>query len=94
MRGVKSFYENISTVAFTFQIFREPKKSFRFIFNFTYATCKVTFFIKNFLILPILYEGSTLINLGFLIKKDFIRRFYFRLYRLKSLYYFHSFTKF
>ena len=28
-------------------------------------------FIKHFLIPPILYEGSTLINIGFLIKKDF-----------------------
>ena len=35
--------------------------------------CKVqvTFFIKHFLIVPILYESSTLISLGFLIDEDF-----------------------
>ena len=42
-----------------------------FLINFTYAKCKVTFFIKLFLISLILYEGSTLLNFDFLIKKDF-----------------------
>ena len=41
-----------------------------FLISFTYAKCKVTFFIKHFLISLILYEGSTLINFGFLIKGD------------------------
>ena len=42
-----------------------------FLINFTHPKCKVTFFMKHFLISPILYEGSTLINFGFLIKEDF-----------------------
>ena len=42
-----------------------------FLINFTYTRCKVTFFMKHFLISPILYEGSTLINFRFLIKETF-----------------------
>ena len=42
-----------------------------YLINFTYATCKVTFFIKHFLTIPILVEGSTLINIGFFTKEDF-----------------------
>ena len=61
--------------------------------NFTYAKCKVTFFIKHFLISRILYEGSTLINFGFLIKEDDMW-YNFRLYRFKPLQYFHLYTKF
>ena len=43
--------------------------------DFTYATCKVTFFtslqvMKHFLTSPILFEGSTLINLGSFTKED------------------------
>ena len=41
----------------------------------TYPKCKVTIFIKHFLILPILYEGSTLMNLGFLVKENFCKNF-------------------
>ena len=43
--------------------------------NLTYAKYKVTFFIMHFFISPILYEGRTLINFGFLIKEDLIRGF-------------------
>ena len=40
--------------------------------HLTHAKCKVTFSIKHFLTSPIiLFEGSTLINLGFLMKKEF-----------------------
>ena len=42
-----------------------------FLVNFAYARCKISFFTKHFLIVPILYERSTLINFGFLIKEDF-----------------------
>ena len=42
-----------------------------FLINFSYAKCKVTFFIKDLLISPILYEEITLINFAFLIKEDF-----------------------
>ena len=48
---------------------REQELAHRFLINFTYATCKVTFFIKHFFISPILYEESKSINLGFLVKK-------------------------
>ena len=37
-------------------------------FNFTYATCKVIFFMKLFLILPTLYKEKKFINFVFLIK--------------------------
>ena len=40
-----------------------------FLISFTYAECIVIFFIKHFLISPILYEGSTLINFSFLINR-------------------------
>ena len=39
--------------------------------QFSYAMRNVKFFINHFLISPIVYEESTLINLGFLIRKDF-----------------------
>ena len=42
-----------------------------FLINYTCAKYKVTFFIKHFLILPIFHEGSTSINLDYLIKEDF-----------------------
>ena len=41
-----------------------------FLINFTFAKCKVTFFIKNFLISTIDYGNKRLINLGLLIKND------------------------
>ena len=40
------------------------------------------FFIKHFFTSPILYEGSTVINLGFLIKKDLKCGLNFKLHRL------------
>ena len=39
--------------------------------QFYFAKCKVAFFIKHFLISPSLYEGSTLMNFGFVMKDDF-----------------------
>ena len=41
-----------------------------FVINFTCAKCKVTYFIKHFLISQIFYEGNTLINLGFHIREN------------------------
>ena len=55
-----------------------------FLINFTYAKCEVTFFIEHFVISPILYEGSTLINFGFQIKEDLIFGFNFRLIGLRG----------
>ena len=57
----------------SFETKKECKLEFSqcFLINFTYARSKVTFFIKHFSILRILYEGSTLINFSFLIKEDF-----------------------
>ena len=49
----------------------EVEFAYCFFINFTYAKCKVTFFIKHCLISTILCEGSTLINSGCLIKDDF-----------------------
>ena len=37
---------------------------------YLYTQWKVKFFIKHYLIPPILYKGSTLINFGFFIKED------------------------
>ena len=42
-----------------------------FLVNSSYAKCKVTLFIEHLLISPILFEGSTWNNLGFIIKADF-----------------------
>ena len=42
-----------------------------FLNNFSYAKCKVTCFYQAFLNFINLYEGSTLINFGFLIKEEF-----------------------
>ena len=57
-----------------------------FLINFTNTRCEVTFFATHFVISLILYEGSTLINFGFLIKKGFTG--------FTGLNYFHSYTKF
>ena len=46
----------------------ELKFAHCYLINFTYATCKVTLFIRHFLTSPILFER---INLGFFTKEDF-----------------------
>ena len=47
---------------------KQKKIAHCFLVNFSCAAYEDSFFIQNFLILPIFYEGSTLINIGFLIK--------------------------
>ena len=46
-----------------------------YVMNFTYATCSYIFYklqvTKHFLTSPILFEGSTLINIGFFTKEHF-----------------------
>ena len=57
-------------------IFEVKKRGMRIgictLFLHQFYLCQVKFFIKHYLILSmILYKGSMLINVGFLIKEDF-----------------------
>ena len=65
-----------------------------FLIYFTFVKCKITFFIKAFLISPILYKKNTLIDFGFFKVRLSICGFNFILHRLKRLHYFHSCLKF